>query len=67
MAPKEMKELKNQLQELLNLEFIWPSLSPCGAPVLFVKKKKDGSMWLYINYRELNNITIRNRYPLSRI
>ncbi|KAJ0832489.1 putative nucleotidyltransferase, Ribonuclease H [Helianthus annuus] len=66
MAPLELKELKEQLQELLELGFIRPSVSPWGAPVLFVKKK-DGSMRLCIDYRELNKITIRNRYPLPRI
>ncbi|GJW54230.1 putative nucleotidyltransferase, ribonuclease H, partial [Tanacetum coccineum] len=66
MAPIELKELKDQLQELLERGFIRPSVSPWGAPVLFVKKK-DGSMRLCIDYRELNKITIRNRYPLPRI
>nr|GEV26925.1 retrotransposon protein, putative, Ty3-gypsy subclass [Tanacetum cinerariifolium] len=66
MAPIELKELKEQLQELLDLGFIRPSLSPWGAPVLFVKKKDD-SMRLCIDYRELNRVTIRNRYPLPRI
>nr|GEX81591.1 retrovirus-related Pol polyprotein from transposon 17.6 [Tanacetum cinerariifolium] len=66
MAPVELKELKDQLQELLERGFIRPSVSPWGAPVLFVKKK-DGSMRLCIDYRELNKITIRNRYPLPRI
>nr|GFC06104.1 putative reverse transcriptase domain-containing protein [Tanacetum cinerariifolium] len=66
MAPIELKELKDQLQELLERGFIHPSVSPWGAPVIFVKKK-DGSMRLGIDYRELNKITIRNRYPLPRI
>ncbi|GJY19952.1 putative reverse transcriptase domain-containing protein [Tanacetum coccineum] len=66
MAPIELKELKDQLQELLERGFIRPSVSPWGAPVLFVKKK-DGSMRLCIDYHELNKITIRNRYPLPRI
>ncbi|KAL0561539.1 hypothetical protein IC582_001972 [Cucumis melo] len=66
MAPAELKELKVQLQELLDKGFIRPSVSPWGAPVLFVKKK-DGSMHLCIDYRELNKVTIKNRYPLPRI
>ncbi|KAL4037976.1 hypothetical protein IC575_001579 [Cucumis melo] len=66
MAPAELKELKVQLQELLDKGFIQPSVSPWGAPVLFVKKK-DGSMYLCIDYRELNKLTVKNRYPLSRI
>lgn len=66
MAPAELKELKSQLQELIDKKFIRPSVSPWGAPVLFVKKK-DGSMRLCIDYRELNKITIKNRYPLPRI
>ncbi|RVW81511.1 Retrovirus-related Pol polyprotein from transposon 17.6 [Vitis vinifera] len=66
MASLELKELKIQLQELLDKGFIRPSVSPWGAPVLFVKKK-DGSMRLCIDYRELNKVTVRNKYPLPRI
>jgi hypothetical protein len=66
MASLELKELKDQLQELLDKGFIRPSVSPWGAPVLFVKKK-DGSMRLCIDYQELNKVTIKNRYPLPRI
>ncbi|KAL0556624.1 hypothetical protein IC582_005138 [Cucumis melo] len=66
MAPAELKELKVQLQELLDKGFIRPSVSPWGAPVLFVKKK-DGSMRLCIDYRELNKVTVKIRYPLPRI
>ncbi|XP_042432594.1 uncharacterized protein LOC122019163 [Zingiber officinale] len=66
MAPKELEELKVQLQELLDRGFIRPSVSPWGAPVLFVKKK-DGSMRLCIDYRQLNAVTIKNKYPLPRI
>ncbi|GJW11083.1 putative reverse transcriptase domain-containing protein [Tanacetum coccineum] len=66
LAPSEMKELSVQLQELLEKGFICPSSSPRGAPVLFVKKI-DGSFRMCIHYRELNKLTIKNRYPLSRI
>ncbi|KAD2805410.1 hypothetical protein E3N88_38787 [Mikania micrantha] len=66
LAPSEMQELSNQLQELLDKGFIRPSYSPWGAPVLFVKKK-DGSFRMCIDYRELNKLTIKNRYPLPRI
>nr|GEY69609.1 putative reverse transcriptase domain-containing protein [Tanacetum cinerariifolium] len=64
LAPSEMKELSDQLQELSDKGFIIPSSSPWGAPILFVKKK-DGS--LCIDYRELNKLTVKNRYPLLRI
>nr|XP_043638012.1 uncharacterized protein LOC122609015 [Erigeron canadensis] len=66
LAPPEMQELSNQLQELLSKGFIRPSSSPWGTPILFVKKK-DGSMRMCIDYRELNKLTIKNRYPLPRI
>ncbi|OWM63611.1 hypothetical protein CDL15_Pgr008154 [Punica granatum] len=66
MAPSELKELKVQLQELLEKGFIRPSVSPWGAPVLFVKKK-DGSLRLCIDYRQLNRVIVRNKYPLPRI
>jgi hypothetical protein len=66
VAPTELKELKEQLEELLDKGFIRPSVSPWGAPVLFVKKK-DRSMWLCIDHWELNWVTIRNKYPLLRI
>nr|GFA19849.1 putative reverse transcriptase domain-containing protein [Tanacetum cinerariifolium] len=61
-----MKELAKQLQELSDKEFIRPSSSPWGAPMLFVKKK-DGSFRICIDYRELKKLTINNRYPLPRI
>ncbi|GJS01035.1 putative reverse transcriptase domain-containing protein [Tanacetum coccineum] len=66
LAPSEMLELSNQLKELQEKGFIRPSHSPWGVPVLFVKKK-DGSMRMCIDYRELNKLTIKNRYPLPRI
>ncbi|GJT58246.1 putative reverse transcriptase domain-containing protein [Tanacetum coccineum] len=66
LAPSEMKELADQLQELLEKGFIRPSSSPWGAPVLFVKKK-DGTFRMCIDYRELNKLTVKNRYPLPRI
>ncbi|KAI3815477.1 hypothetical protein L1987_15146 [Smallanthus sonchifolius] len=66
LAPSEMQELASQLQELSDKGFIRLSHSPWGAPVLFVKKK-DGSFRMCIDYRELNKLTIKNRYPLPRI
>ncbi|XP_024963668.1 uncharacterized protein LOC112503930 [Cynara cardunculus var. scolymus] len=66
MAPTKMKGLKEQLEDLSNRGFIRPSVSPWGAPVLFIKKK-DGSMRLCIDYRELNRVTVLNKYPLPRI
>ncbi|GJX40754.1 putative reverse transcriptase domain-containing protein [Tanacetum coccineum] len=66
LAPSEMKELSKQLKELSDKGFIRPSSSPWGAPVLFVKKK-DGSFRMCIDYRELNKLTVKNRYPLPRI
>ena len=66
MAPVELRELKAQLEELFSKVFIRPSISPWGAPVLLMKKK-DGSLRLYIDYRQLNRVTIRNQYPLLRI
>ncbi|KAI3711964.1 hypothetical protein L1987_70513 [Smallanthus sonchifolius] len=66
LAPSELQELSNQLQELLEKGFIRPSFSPWGSPDMFVKKK-DGSFRMCIDYRELNKLTIKNRYPLPRI
>ncbi|GKF06668.1 retrovirus-related pol polyprotein from transposon 17.6, partial [Tanacetum coccineum] len=66
LAPSEMKELSEQLKELSDKGFIRPSSSPWGAPVLFVKKK-DGSFRMCIDYRELNKLTVKNRYPLPII
>jgi hypothetical protein len=66
MSSKELKELKLQLDELLEHKFIQPSQSPYGAPVLFVSKK-DGSSRMCVDYRALNKITIKNKYPLPRV
>ncbi|GKA53744.1 hypothetical protein Tco_0747059 [Tanacetum coccineum] len=66
MAPSEMKELSEQLQELSDKGFIRPSSSPWGASVLFIKKK-DGSFRMCIDYHELNKLTVKNCYPLPRI
>jgi hypothetical protein len=66
LAPTEMRELMSQLQELTEKGFIRPSVSPWGAPVLFVRKK-DGTLRMCIDYRELNKLTVKNRYPLPRI
>ncbi|GJX66308.1 putative reverse transcriptase domain-containing protein [Tanacetum coccineum] len=66
LAPSEMEELSTQLQKNFDKGFIRPSSLPWGAPVLFVKKK-DGSFRMCIDYRELNKLTVKNRYPLPRI
>ena len=66
MPPVELIELKTQLQELLEKGFIRPSTSPWGCPALFVKKKDD-SLWMCVDYRPLNAVTIKNKYPLPRI
>jgi hypothetical protein len=66
MSASELGELKKQLEELLEKQFIRPSVSPWGAPVLLVKKK-GGRMRLCVGYRQLNKVTIKNRYPLPRI
>jgi hypothetical protein len=66
MPPNELAELKIQLQDLLDKGFIRPSASPWGCPALFVKKK-DNSLRLCVDYRPLNAVTIKNKYPLRRI
>ena len=66
MPPNELAELKKQLQELLDKGYIRPSTSPWGCPALFVKKK-DQSLRLCVDYRPLNAVTIKNKYPLPRI
>jgi len=65
MLPLELSELKKQLEELLDKGFVWPSVSLWGEPVLLVKKK-DKSMRLCIDYRQLNRVTIKNKYHLPR-
>ena len=66
MPPNELVELKKQLQELLEKGYIRPSTLPWGCPALFVKKK-DESLRLCVDYRLLNAVTIKNKYPLPRI
>jgi hypothetical protein len=66
MPPKELAELKNLLQELLDKGYIRPTSSPWGSPALFVKKK-DGSLRMCVDYHPLNAVTIKNKYPLPRI
>ena len=66
MTTKELSELKLQLEELLDKGHIRPSVSPWGAPVIFLKKK-DGSWCLCIDYQKLNKVKVKNRYPLPRI
>ena len=66
MTPIELQELKVQTQELLDKGFIRPGTSPWGTPVLFAKKK-DKTLRLCIDYRQLNRVTVKNRYPLPRI
>nr|GEX34343.1 putative reverse transcriptase domain-containing protein [Tanacetum cinerariifolium] len=66
LTPSEMEELLGQLKELHDKGFIRPSSSPWGAPILFAKKK-DGSFRMCIDYRELNKLSTKNRYPLPRI
>ena len=66
MAPAKLCELKEKLKDLLEKGFIRPSVSPWGVPVLFVYKK-DGTFRMCIDYRQLNKVTIKNKYPLPRI
>jgi hypothetical protein len=66
MPPKELAELKVQLQELLDKGYICPSSSPWGSPALFLKQK-DGSLRMCVDYRPLNAVTVKNKYPLPRI
>jgi hypothetical protein len=66
MSIPELVELKMQLKDMLYKGYIRPSVSPWGAPTLFVKKK-DGTLRLCLEYRQLNKMTIKNKYPLPRI
>jgi hypothetical protein len=66
MTPKELAELKVQLNELLNMGYIRPSSPPWGCPALFVKKK-DQSLSLCVDYRPLNAVIVKNKYPLPHI
>jgi hypothetical protein len=66
MSVEELKGLKKQLTELQEAGYICTSFSPCGAPVLFVQKK-DGSQGMCVDYRTLNDVTVKNKYPLPRI
>jgi hypothetical protein len=66
MSVEELKERKKQLTELQEAGYIRPSSSPWGAPVLFVQKK-DGSQWMCVDYRSLNDVTVKNKYRLPRI
>ena len=66
MAPAKLKELKEQLKDLLDTGFIKPSISAWGALVLFIKKKY-GYVRMSIDYRQLNKVTIKNKYPFPRI
>jgi hypothetical protein len=66
MAANQLVEHKEQLQELLDKGYIRPSASPWGAPIIFVLKK-DGTQRTWVDYRCLNEVTIKNKYPLPRI
>jgi hypothetical protein len=66
MATPQLAELKEHIAKLLAKGFICPTSSPWGAPVIFVLKK-DGTQRLCLDYRALNEITIKNKYPLPRI
>jgi hypothetical protein len=66
MSTLELKELQMKLEEILKKGYICPSVSPWGAPVLFVKKK-DGTLRLFIDFRQLNKVNVKNKYPLPRI
>ena len=65
MSVEELKELKKQLTESQEAGYIRPSFSPWGAPVLFVQKQ-DGSQRMCVDYRSLNDVTVKNKYPIPR-
>jgi hypothetical protein len=67
MSPIELAELKKQLLDLLTKGLIRPSLSEWGCPIMFMKKKKDNSLQMCVDYMPLNAMTIKNKYPLPRI
>ena len=66
MAPRELAEMKKQLEELMDKGFIRPSSSPWGCPAIFMKKK-DGTLRMCVDYRPLNAVTVKNKYPLALI
>ena len=66
MSPDELKELREKLKYLLDKDFIRPIISPWDALLLFVKKK-NGSLRMCIDYRQLNKVTIKNKYPIPQI
>jgi hypothetical protein len=66
MSVEELKGLKKQLTELQEAGYTHPSSSPCGAPILFVQKK-DGSQGMCVDYRTLNDVIMKNKYPLPRV
>jgi hypothetical protein len=66
MATPELAKLKEHIKELLEKGFIHPRSSPCGAPVIFVLKN-DGTQRMCMDYRALNEVTVKNKYPLPRI
>jgi hypothetical protein len=67
LAPREIEEIEFQLQQLLNADHIQPCYSPCASPTFIIPKKESGEWHLVTDYRALNKITVKNRYPLLRI
>lgn len=67
LAPREAEEIERQLQQLLNAGHIQPGCSPCASPVFIIPKKESDEWRLVTDYRAIKNITVKNRYPLSRI